>query len=101
MDTQAYLSSASFPVEKESEIDPDFVPPDIIIRIAAGVQTDQFESLVKIKPDCLRVAGLSLQDNRPTFLMNRNFFCFIHQPFPNPFSAKRFRYPQFCHHQAI
>jgi hypothetical protein len=63
-------------VEKESEIDPDFMPPDIIIRITAGVQTDQFESLAKIKTDCFCIAGLSLQDNRPTFLLNRDFFCF-------------------------
>ena len=36
------LSSAPFPVEKVSEVNPDFPAADIIVCIAAGIKTDQF-----------------------------------------------------------
>ena len=93
MDTQAYLSSASFPVEKESEIDPDFAPADVVIGIAACIKADQFETLVEIKPDGIGVAGLRFQNNGAPFLQDGNFLCLIHQPLSDAFPSKRFAYP--------
>ena len=88
-------------MKKESKIDPDFTPTDVVIGIAAGIEADQFESLMEIEPDGFCVAGLGFQDDGSPFLLNGNFLCFVHQPFPDPFSAKRFRYPQFRYHQAV
>jgi hypothetical protein len=48
--------SSGFPVKKESKIDPDFPPSYVIIGITAGVKSDQFKSLVKVKPDGICVA---------------------------------------------
>ena len=88
-------------MKKETKIDPDFAPADVVIGIAACIKADQFESLMEIKPDGFGVAGLGFQDDCPAFLLNGNFFCLVHQPFPDPFSAKRFSYPQLRYHQAV
>jgi hypothetical protein len=52
----SHLPSAPFPVKKETKIDPDFPTPYVIIGIAAGVKSDQFKFLVKVKPDGICVA---------------------------------------------
>ena len=77
------------------------VRPDIVVGITAGIKADQFKSLMKVKPDCFRIAGLGIQDQCPPFLLNGDFFRFIHQPFPDAFPAECFRHPQFRHQQPV
>ena len=87
------LSPAPFPVEEVSEVDPDLSAADIVIRIAAGIKTDQFKPLMKIESDGVCIAGLRLQDDGASFLTESSFLCLVHQPFSNAFSAKRITHP--------
>ena len=42
------LSSATFSVEEVSEVDPDFPAANIIVGVAADIETDEFKPLMKI-----------------------------------------------------
>ena len=55
--------SSGFPVKKESKIDPDFVPTNVVIGMAACIKADQFESLMEIKSDRFGVAGLGKNES--------------------------------------
>ncbi len=75
------LSPAPFSVEEVSKVDSDLSAADIIVRIAAGVKTDQFKPLMKIESDGVCIAGLRFQNDGAPFLSDSNLLCLIHQPF--------------------
>ncbi len=80
-------------MEKVSEVDPDLSAADIIVCIAASIKTDQFKPLMKIKSDCICIAGLRFQNDGTPFLPESDLLCFIHQPFSDTFSPKRIAHP--------
>ena len=87
------LSSATFPVEKVSEVDSNLPATDIVVRIAAGIKAYQFKPLMKIEPDSICIAGLRLQYDGTPVLTESNFLCFIHQLPSDAFSTKRITHP--------
>ncbi len=95
------LSSVPFSVKKVSEVDSDLSASDIIVCIAASIKTDQFKTLMKIKSDCICIAGLRLQNNSAPFLPESNLLCFIHQPLSDAFPSKRIAHPQLGNHEPV
>ena len=61
------LSPAPFSVEEVSKVDSDLSAANIIVRIAAGIITDQFKPLMKIESDGVCIAG---------FLTSIPIYCF-------------------------
>ena len=80
-------------MEKISEIEPDFLLSDVVVRITAGIEPDQLKTLVQIEPDRLCIAGLRLQYDGTPVLTESNFLCFIHQLPSDAFSTKRITHP--------
>ena len=66
---------------------------DVRVRITAGVEADELEPLVKIKPDGACVAGLRLKNYRAAVLFSRDVLCKVHKPPADALPAKIFRDP--------
>ena len=57
------LSPAPFSVEEVSKVDSDLSAANIIVRIAAGIKTDQFKPLMKIESDCICILDSRKHDD--------------------------------------
>ena len=75
------------------QIDPYLSSANIIVCVTACIKTNQFKSLVKIEIDSVRIAGLRFQNDGAPVLACGNFFRLIHQPLPDPLTAKPIGHP--------
>ena len=80
-------------MEEVSEVYPDLPAANIIVRIAAGIKTDQFKALAEIESDGIGIAGLGFQDDGAPFLAEGDFLCLVHQFLSDALSPERFTHP--------
>ena len=88
-------------VPEPAQLETDFLSVEVVVPVAASVESGQGQALVQIKTDCVRVAGLGFQYHCPAALPSRLLLGEIQQGAPDTLPAELLRNPELGYPQAV